>query len=110
MALESLRTQILPTKRGTNRKLEQNMKTLTGFTERRLTLTVVTVASIALISGCCNKRERQSSYYSNPAYSGASFQEEQAPATTAESPNLVVPLFRESINVGKREVDAGSVR
>jgi len=83
---------------------------------RRLTLASVAFASIALASGCCTKHSSQAAYYSAaPESSGASAPAQEstasaAPAaTTSENGNTVIPLYKESVNIGKREVDAGSV-
>lgn len=74
------------------------------------------------------RRARQASYYSSPrpgTYSGASYYEPSQESTSrAESfnrnqtqkfmstagTNIIVPLYQESINVGKRQVEAGAVR
>src|SRR5256885_7750367 len=84
-------------------------------------LTLAGVACIGL-AGCCTKRY-QSAYYqsSRPTYyssTSTATTREQAPtptgrteyAATTGSTNMVVPLYQESVNVGKREVEAGSVR
>ena len=80
---------------------------------RRLTLASVAFASIALASGCCTKHSSGSAYYSAAPASGGSApaQESTAQAAPAENANgnTVIPLYKESVNVGKREVDAGSV-
>jgi len=83
---------------------------------RRLTLASVALVSIAL-AGCCTKHaSSQSAYYSSaPSGGSASSQEysySSGPSTTIEASNgtnTVIPLYKESLNVGKREVDAGSV-
>jgi len=81
---------------------------------RRLTLASVAFASIALATGCCTKHTSQSSYYSSmPANSGASAPAQESASSseisTTSGDNTVIPLYKESVNIGKREVDAGSV-
>jgi len=88
---------------------------------RRLTLASVAVASIALVSGCSTRHTSQASYYSSYSYpsqssgGSASTQEytaQPAPSSeisTTSGDNTVIPLYKESVNIGKREVDAGSV-
>jgi uncharacterized protein (TIGR02271 family) len=76
-------------------------------------LASVAIASLVLAGGCCTKRS-QSAYYSRPERAAyASMPEAPPPTPTGRiepTSNMVVPLYQESINVGKREVDAGSVR
>jgi uncharacterized protein (TIGR02271 family) len=77
-----------------------------GFlTNPRWTLAIASVATLALAGGCCTKREGQAYYSPAPAaaYAGP------APEQRAEG-EMVVPLRQESVSVGKREVDGGSVR
>ncbi len=81
---------------------------------RRLTLASVAFASIALASGCCTKHSSQAAYYSAAPSSGGSAPAQEytaspAPAETNTNGNTVIPLYKESVNIGKREVDAGSV-
>jgi len=81
----------------------------------RLTLASVAFVGIALASGCCTKHSSQPAYYSAAAPEGGSAPAQEytaspAPAaTTSENGNTVIPLYKESVNIGKREVDAGSV-
>jgi len=72
------------------------------------------VAGLALASGCCSKSYKTASYHqTSPAYAETT----PAPAEPAPAPTgrmeatgtTVVPLYEEKINVGKREVDTGSV-
>jgi len=80
---------------------------------------VAAVAGLALAAGCCTKDYRTASYRTRThhSYASAPAQEtyttrEQAPPPTGrtEANNMVVPLFEEKVNVGKREVESGSVR
>ena len=94
------------------------MKSLTVFTNKTVAAGALSAGLALLAAGCCSER-KQSAYYSGSstttAYAGGSY-EEQTPATqmsgnlSEASSNTVVPLFKESLNVGKREVDGGSVR
>jgi len=78
---------------------------------------VLIVSSIALIGGCCSRGAGKggTGYYSS--FEGTS--ENAAPATspyakpaetTATGSEVVIPLYQENVAVGKREVDAGTVR
>src|SRR6267378_4239333 len=76
----------------------------------KLTAALTGLAALALAGGCCATRSSEHAYYSRtPAYVGATEEQTQ---TTVQSGNesMVVPLYQESVNVGKREVDSGSVR
>jgi uncharacterized protein (TIGR02271 family) len=77
------------------------------------------LTTLAFASGCCTRHEGGTAYYSSaPAYAGGTAQEERQPATTGENTStaqegttsMVVPLYKESVNVGKREVESGQVR
>ncbi len=80
----------------------------------RLTLAASVAASLALVGGCCTKSGSQTAYYSStPEGSGGTAQETQTstqPAATEGQNNMTIPLYKESLAVGTREVDAGSVR
>jgi len=86
---------------------------------RATSVGVAAVAGLALASGCCTKSYKTASYRTHHEhYAGMPAQEsytatrEQAPPPTGrvEANNMVVPLFEEKVNVGKREVESGSVR
>jgi uncharacterized protein (TIGR02271 family) len=89
------------------------MKVWSEINCKNLTRAVAGMASIALVGGCCATRSGEhASYYSRtPAYAGGTVQEEQTQTSAVQSgnENVVVPLYAESVNVGKREVDAGAV-
>jgi uncharacterized protein (TIGR02271 family) len=75
----------------------------------------VTLASLALASGCCTKSSKHASYYSGPPRGYASTTQETQTSTTQNQSmegqnNMAIPLYKESLIVGKREIDAGSVR
>src|ERR1041385_6686529 len=73
------------------------------------------LTGLVLVSGCCTKKsssQAEYKYYSDVSAAGgtgAEYQTSSGRSGTIES-NLVVPLYKESLAVGKREVDAGSVR
>ena len=81
---------------------------------------VAAIAGLALASGCCTKSYKTASYHQTSgayAETTTTAQPEPAPAPTGRTEvaagagtNMVVPLYEEKINVGKREVDSGSVR
>src|SRR2546423_15287435 len=83
-------------------------------------LTVTGICSLALMAGCCSRSGGQA-YYSRPgpayASTGTSTTQQYAEQSqvqqvqqTESSQNTGIPLYEESLNVGKREVEAGSVR
>jgi len=90
------------------------MKVWSEFNCRNLTRAMAGLATLALVGGCCATRSSEHAYYSRtPGYAGGTAQEEQSASTsTAQTGNesMVVPLYQESVNVGKREVESGSVR
>jgi len=71
---------------------------------------VLIASSVALINGCCtsHKGGGGTAYYS-------SYESTPPPATTEAKPapetsgSVTIPLYEESVAVGKREVDAGTV-
>jgi Uncharacterized protein conserved in bacteria len=68
------------------------------------------LTALALAGGCCATRSTEHASYSRtPAYVGGTEEQTQT-AVQSGNENMVVPLYQESVNVGKREVDAGSVR
>src|SRR5262249_9481340 len=76
----------------------------------RSTLTVVTLASLALIAGCCSgKHTGGTAYYSTPAPVATTPAPETQYVAAPAGTNMVVPLYAEQLNVGKREIDNGSV-
>lgn len=89
------------------------MKVWSEFNCKNLARAMAGLATLALVGGCCATRSSEHAYYSRtPAYAGGTAQEEQTTSSTAQSgtTSMVVPLYQESVNVGKREVDSGSVR
>ena len=90
------------------------MKVWNEMNCKNLTWVITGLATLALVGGCCATRSSEHAYYSRtPAYAGGTVQEEQPQSTsTVQSGNtsMVVPLYAESVNVGKREVDSGAVR
>lgn len=87
------------------------MKVWSKINCKNLTRAITGLASIALVGGCCATRSGEHAYYSRTAYAGGTAQEEQTQTSAVQggSENMVVPLYSESVNVGKREVDAGAV-
>jgi len=95
--------------RGTAIEAQTSEPRFPGFlTNPRWRFAIASVASLALAGGCCDTQRSAHAKYSplpSTAYAGP------APEKRAESQaNIVVPLHQESVTVGKREVDAGSVR
>ena len=89
------------------------MKVWSEISCKNLTRAITGLASLALVGGCCATRSGEhASYYSRtPAYAGGTVQEEQTQTSAVQggNENMVVPLYAESVNVGKREVDSGAV-
>jgi len=86
-------------------------------------LTLAGVAGLALAGGCCTSGHHSAYYHHRAAPAYASSMPEQPPPPPPSPPaepqptgrsesagNVTVPLYQESIKVGKREVEAGSVR
>jgi uncharacterized protein (TIGR02271 family) len=90
------------------------MKSLKHIHYRASALALAGLACAALAGGgCCKKKYKSSSYYSSPtqgSYADISTQPPPPTGRTESATNMVVPLYQENINVGKREVEAGSVR
>jgi len=94
------------------------MKVRMQLNNPNLRLALAAVATLALAGGCCTKSTGGTAYYRSHnrsyAYAGGTAQETQP--TTGQSTSagsgetMVVPLYQESVNVGKREVDSGQVR
>src|ERR1051325_6031887 len=83
------------------------------YVYRATSVSVAAVAGLALAAGCCTKSYKTASYHgSSAAYASTTEQAAPAPTPTGrvEANNMVVPLYEEKINVGKREVESGSVR
>src|SRR2546421_1816675 len=95
------------------------MKVCSELNYKNLALAVSALSTLAFVGGCCTKSTGGTAYYSRPqpAYVGGTAQEERPqPSSTGESAStagttsMVVPLYQESVNVGKREVESGQVR
>jgi uncharacterized protein (TIGR02271 family) len=77
---------------------------------RATSIGVAGIAGLALAGGCCTKSYKSASYQtSQPTYAETPAPApEPAPTPTGRmETNMVVPLFQESLAVGKREVDTG---
>jgi uncharacterized protein (TIGR02271 family) len=73
---------------------------------------VLIASSVALLNGCCtsHKGGGGTAYYSNYESTPPATTTEVKPAAeTASSGSVTIPLYEESVAVGKREVDAGTV-
>jgi len=81
---------------------------------RATSVGVAAVAGLALASGCCTKSYKTASYHKQESYAVAETPPAAAPTPTGRTEGgagtMVVPLYEEKINVGKREVETGSVR
>jgi uncharacterized protein (TIGR02271 family) len=88
------------------------MKVWSEINCKNLTRAMAGLASLALVGGCCATRSGEHASYSRTAYAGGTVQEEQTQTSAVQggNANMVVPLYAESVNVGKREVESGSVR
>jgi len=89
----------------------------TNKTNNRLVMLAAGLTGLAL-AGCCSEHGKQSAYYSSPpqGYGGTAEQTETTTQQTVSSQNVagpgstVIPLYKESVSVGKQDVDAGTVR
>ena len=101
------------------------------FTGTNVALAVAVAAGFAAVTGCSSEH-RTARYWASPGYESASTttrttttQTQTAQADTDENSgrqqnsgqlsmtggtNSVIPLYKEDLDVGKREVDAGTVR
>ena len=72
---------------------------------------VLIASSVALINGCCtsHKGGGGTAYYSSYESTPPVTTEAKPAAETASSGSVTIPLYEESVAVGKREVDAGTV-
>lgn len=72
-------------------------------------LTILTLGMAGLMAGCCTKSAGGS--YSSASYSSEGSAYENAPETqeSAANQNQVLPLYKEQLNVGTRQVDDGTV-
>src|SRR4051812_27790295 len=97
------------------------MKDWTRCNRNHVTLALLACSGLALVSGCCSRTRGQASYWSSPrpayASTGSTRSQQYAQPTAqyqqtgqTETNNMVIPLYEESLNVGKREVEAGAVR
>ena len=98
------------------------MQSLTKRTYGNLRNIAGLAAIAALAAGCCGSTTTRTAQYRAPAYAGGTYETTTTeaatpqPAPTAQvtatagEKNMVVPLYQEQINVGKREEEAGSVR
>src|SRR5579862_6612819 len=82
--------------------------------DRTRALAVAGLAGTMMVSGCCTKSYKTASYRQTSYASAAPAETtEQVPTPTGrteEAKNMVVPLYQETLNVGKREVDSDTVR
>jgi len=90
------------------------MKLFTTSIHRNLMVATTALTTLAFAGGCCTKRNERTAYYSRqPAYAAETTTQAQPPPTGrpgAGTAGMVVPLYEESVNVGKREVETGQVR
>jgi len=86
------------------------------LTNNPAALAVVVVASATLASGCrSGKKNESTAEYPPPTYSHTTTTtttttQKQSQLSMTGQTNSVMPLYKESVDIGKREVDAGSVR
>src|SRR5206468_3520437 len=89
------------------------MKDRIKVNSRTVAFTAAALTGLALVSGCSStKKESTVTHYQSPA-PVIDITPTQTPTGRSQmgtGQNQVVPLYQESVNVGKREVDAGTVR
>lgn len=99
------------------------MRPVSELNYNKVTLAITALTTVALLGGCCTERTQRTAYYSRqPAYARETTVRPPPPpptgretgvaqANVAQANNgMVVPLYEESVNVGKREVETGQVR
>src|SRR5690242_1381421 len=93
------------------------MRPVSELNYNRMTLAITALTTVALVGGCCTERTQRTAYYSrHPAYARETTVQPPPSPTGRETgvaqanTGMVVPLYEESINVGKREVETGQVR
>lgn len=99
------------------------MKERTTLDRKHLVLTILASSGLGLaLAGCCERGGggSKAAYYSAPpaAYAGTTTTTTPkyetttttAATTTTTSGDTIIPLYEESLNVGKRQVDTGGVR
>lgn len=75
----------------------------------RWTLAATSLLSLALAGGCCSKSGSAYSSSTPVGYSGGPEESETASAQSMGETNTVIPLYKESVSVGTRQVPAGQV-
>jgi len=88
------------------------MKSASSFPDRSVAITIAALVGLVAVTGCdCMGSKKAKAEPST--YTGASTPPPE-PTTTAHEQsttgNTVIPLYQESIKVGKREVETGTVR
>jgi uncharacterized protein (TIGR02271 family) len=76
----------------------------------RITCAAAAVAGLALMSGCCSSGKGGSAYYYGETSQSTQTSSAQQPQEISAGTNTVIPLYKENLAVGTRQVDAGSVR
>src|SRR5437588_5149152 len=97
------------------------MKYWTHLNAKQITLSLA-CSGLAMVAGCCSRSSGQARYWARPGPAYASTgsttsqqyeqpaQNEQYQQTQTQNGNVVIPLYEETVNVGKREVETGAVR
>ena len=86
------------------------------FNNMQMTV-LITAATAALLAGCSSDNESKGSYsyYASPSSGAAggtadTSEYQSSASSSATSSNTVIPLYKESVSVGTRQVDDGTVR
>jgi uncharacterized protein (TIGR02271 family) len=95
------------------KKESQAMKSVSSFVDRSAAFTFAALVGLAAVTGCdCTGSHKAKAQPST--YTGASTAPQEPTTTQQEqsttTDNTVIPLYQESIKVGKREVETGTVR
>jgi uncharacterized protein (TIGR02271 family) len=95
------------------------MRPVSELNYNKITFAITALTTVALVGGCCTERTQRTAYYSpHQAYARETTVQQPPPppptgreTSVAQANNgMVVPLYEESVNVGKREVETGQVR
>jgi uncharacterized protein (TIGR02271 family) len=88
------------------------MKSVSSFPDRSVAITFAALVGLVAVTGCDCMGSHKAKATPPSTYVGASTapQESTTSAQGQSTGNTVIPLYQESIKVGKREVETGTVR
>ena len=88
------------------------MKSVSSFPDRSVAITLAALVGLVAVTGCDCMGSKKAKAEPSSTYVGAA--PPQEPTTVAQEQsttgNTVIPLYQETLKVGKREVETGTVR